>query len=269
MMRLLASAVVTALVGAACSRRTPAEPSADAGVGAGSGIRIVNSAPAIRHEHFVPPSLATGKIPPPPKREPDWGLDPSDPARDYADRYIHATNRYGPQTPCVLLSKSLFKDGRSLVDAANDPSGSCGPPGQVRETFEIDVAADRLSLVDPGHHDALLKWPDGSDPEGPPVPTIAETTDTKGWKSPLRKAFADLQLAPIRLQYYGRGSYLVVTLAGFHGVLALDSPSDTLDAFARTLCAADDNGSFGTFWGEDRADMLRVRCPDSGKWERF
>ncbi len=214
--------------------------------------------------HDPPPIPADAAIPPQPKGLPSWVLDPNDPARDYVDRYVRSTYRYGPQTSCVVIGKSQFA-GKTTVDVSNDASGTCGDANVVRETFEVNVAADRLSLIDAAKHDALKKWPDGSDPEGPAGMAIEK--DAHVWKAPLHEALTKLELVPVRLQWYGRGTYPIVTIAGWHGLLMRDATPDTLHDIAQKVCPANDNRPFAIFAGVDRATILRFDCPDRVRWE--
>jgi hypothetical protein len=215
------------------------------------------------HREMPPPPA---DAPPLPKNLPTWVLSPDDPARDYVDRYIRSTLRYGPQTAtCVVVQKSVFSGGHTTVDVKNDESGSCGAATQLRDTFQVDVGADRLSVVDPDKHDPLRKWPDGSDPEGPAGMAIEK--EPHSWKAPLKDAFEHLDLVPVRLQWYGRGTYPIITLAGWHGELNRDAGPSTLQEFAQKLCPANDNRPFAVFAGIDRANILRFDCPDKVRWE--
>jgi hypothetical protein len=200
-----------------------------------------------------------------PKTQPTWALDPDDPAHDYVDRYVRSTYRYGPQTACIVIAKSQFSGGSTTVDVNNGPTGTCGTANEVRETFQVNVAADRLSLVDPGKHDPLKKWPDGSDPEGPPGTPVEK--DARAWKAPLHEAMTRMELVPVRLQWYGRGTYPIVTIAGWHGELTREATPDTLRKIAQTLCPANESHPFAVFAGVDRSALLRFDCPDRVRWE--
>ena len=101
-------------------------------------------------------------------REPDWDLDPSDPARDYVERYIQATRRYAAERPCVHAQASRVEGGRTLVDTRDSSENGCKGTGAVRDTFAADVEHDRLDLADPARGAPLADWPDGSNPGGMP-----------------------------------------------------------------------------------------------------
>ncbi len=196
------------------------------------------------------------------------GLDPADPARDYVARYVIATGRYGSHASCMTVAGSASDGGTTSVDVKNDPSGACGPPGQTKETFTVDLGADHLALVDAANHDPLRKWPDGSDPEGPAAP-VGEPPDIRKWKNPLKEAMVAMKLVPIRLQWYGRGTYAVVTLAIWRDPLSPTASGEDLQSAAGKLCTANGGHSLAFFGGLDRVNMLRIDCPDRTRWERF
>jgi hypothetical protein len=203
-----------------------------------------------------------------PFHEPEWVLDPQDPARDYVSRYITGTNRYGAQTGCVEVQKAVFKGESSAVAVKNDPSGSCGPAGAVRDTFLVNVSGNRMTLDDPTHHDPLQKWPDGSDPDGPPGPVVS-VEDLRSSKVPLKQTMKELQLVPLRIQLYGRGTYPVVTLAGWHDPVFLNAQADALRPVVTRLCDATSGRPLGVFAGLDRVNLLRIDCPDKPRWDRM
>jgi len=224
--------------------------------------------PGPTHRHRDPPPIPSGaNVPPQPSSQPTWALDPADPAHEYVARYLRATFRYGPQTGCVVVGPSQFKDGNTTVEVTNGPTGSCGPANVSRETFLVNVSSDRLSVTAPPDHDALKKWPDGSDPEGPAGPPVEK--DPRSWKSPLHDAIIGLNLVPVRLQFYGRGTYPIVTIAGWHDQVTREATPDTLSSIARKLCAVNENQGFAIFAGIDRANMLRIDCPDRFRWDRL
>ena len=227
-----------------------------------------------------------------PSREPDWDLDTTDPARDYVTRYLHATARYGDKTLCVIASPSTDNgtseapprggphpnSARKRVEVKDDPKASCfaggGASDSVRDVFLVDAMGDRLSLEDPEKGATLRKWPDGSDPEGP-AGALSAIDVSKGWKSPLREAIVALQQSPIRAQFYGRGTYPVVTLAGWHSPISEHGDTSGLVALAEKLCGANGNNPIGFVTALNRVDMLRVRCgggsgaQPSAAWESF
>ncbi len=204
--------------------------------------------------------------PPPVLRQPDWDLSVDDPARDYARRYVFFTRRY-PDPECADLGPSAAAGSQRQVTVTT--SASCPGAGAVRDVFLVDTAGDHLTVDDKNKRNPLARWPDGSDPEGPPGPTVRETTDMQHWKGPLQAAFARLLLVPLRVQAYGRGTYPVVSLAGWHAPYLLNAPPEALQPLADALCAANDNMPMALVAGFDRAHVLRVRCPASTRWELF
>jgi len=211
-------------------------------------------------------AAAASAAPPVPSPPPDVRIDPTDPAREYVARYVRATHRYGDKAACVVVAPSTFVDGKSLVETRNDASGACGKADDVRDRFRVTLATDRMSLDDSLHQPKLQPWPDGSDPDGPPK-AVADVQDLRKWKSKLGEAFRHLQLAPLRVQLYGRGSYPVISIAGWHGpVLRGMSPAE-LEAPAKALCEASDGDSMGVFAGVDRWTILRITCPGSARFE--
>jgi hypothetical protein len=223
--------------------------------------------------HLVPsrprPEDDPASIPPTPGSAPSWDLDKSDPARDYVDRYVRATKRYGAATACVVAKVNGSRDGKAIVEVrdAEKPPAPC-PPSSAgsapRDAFLVDVDRDRLELAKGG---ALAKWPDGTDPAGPPGPPVeADAPPAK-----LTDALFAAKLTPVRTQLYGRGSYAVLTLAGWHDPVTLNAAPASLGAFVEKTCAANDGLPFGLFAGIDRATMLRVRCgaAPAARWDRL
>jgi hypothetical protein len=211
---------------------------------------------------------STGLDPATPWRDPEWSFDPADPARDYVTRYVQTVSRYGAQTSCVVVDKSRFDSDKTFVDVRNDPGGSCGPKDELRDTFVVNVSGNRMSLDDAAHHTPLQRWPDGSDPGDPPG-HIASVDDLRTWKAPLKKALSELQLVPIRVQLYGRGTYPVISIAGWHDPLKKDTPVEALRPMARTLCDANNAKPLGVFVGLDRVNLLRIDCPDTPRWDKL
>jgi hypothetical protein len=198
--------------------------------------------------------------------EPTWSLDPDDPAKDYVGRYLKATKRYGDKTSCVTVEKSTFSDGKSTVETRNDASGSCGAANAIRDRFFVTVATDRMSLDPSLGQPPLGKWPDGSDPDGP-AKKVVDLQDMRTWHAGLHEAFHALQLAPLRLQLYGRGTYAIVSLAGWHGPVMRDMTPAQLAGPAKTLCDANDGSPLAMFAGLDRSTLLRIDCPGSAHFE--
>jgi hypothetical protein len=200
-------------------------------------------------------------------RDPDWGLDPSDPAKDYVSRYLRATKRYGEHSACVVVRPSTFAGGRSVVETRNDGSGTCGKADDLRDRFFVVVATDTMSLDDSLHQPKLRAWPDGSDTDGPPK-RVTDIQDLHTWKAALRDTFHKLQLAPLRVQLYGRGTYPVVSIAGWHGPVQRTMTSADLEAPAKALCDANDGEPLGILAGVDRTTLLQISCA-GGAHARF
>jgi hypothetical protein len=132
----------------------------------------------------------------------------------------------------------------------------------------VDVAADRLSLDDAAKRDPLARWPDGSDPEGPAKP-VRDGTDMRAWQGAVKDAVRQQLLVPLRVQGYGRGSYSVITLAGWHAAVTPAASPDDLRPFAESLCRANNGVPLAFFGGVDRQTILRVRCPGAARWEKL
>jgi hypothetical protein len=213
-----------------------------------------------------PPLEIDAAAPVQPKREPDWDLDSDDAARDYVRRYALGTHRYGDTLDCVDVGASQPAGGRRSVEVRT--AASCPGAGTVRDVFLVDVAMDRLSVDDKAKRDALARWPDGSDPEGPPGP-VREIGSLREWNGSLKDALQQQLLVPIRVQTYGRGTYPVVTLAGWHGTVMPGADPDALRGFAEAMCRATHGAPMALFGGLDRSLILRVRCPGGTRWERL
>jgi hypothetical protein len=209
-----------------------------------------------------------------PGRDPDMDLDVNDPASDYVRRYAAMTKRYGDRLDCIDIQPSKPAGEKRSVEVRN--AATCPtplPPGQapgaVRDVFLVDVASDRLSLDDPSKRDPLQKWPDGSDPEGPPAPKVREIVDTAHWKSTLNDAIRAQMLVPMRVQAYSRGSYPVVSLAGWYGIVQPGASQDTLRPLATALCAGNSGLPLGLLTVMDRSRILRIRCGKEGPSSRW
>lgn len=207
-------------------------------------------------------------------RDPDMDLDTSDPAADYVRRYAASTKRYGDHLDCVDIEPSQPAGDKRSVEVRNAatcatpfPAGQA--PGTVRDVLLVDLAGDHLSLQDASNHEPLQRWPDGSDPEGPPAPRPREIDDTVHWKSPLNDAMRAQMLVPIRVQAYGRGTYPVISLAGWHGVVEPGASPDALRPLSTALCQANDGLPLALFTVMDRTRVLRVRCGKSGPSTRW
>jgi hypothetical protein len=250
---------------AGCDRADEPVSVAPSPTASGSGA----SARDLRAVAAASPSAAVAaQMLPVASRDPDWGLDPNDPARDYVGRYLRATRRYGAQTPCVVVRPSTFADGKSTVETRNDASGTCGAPDELRDRFFVKVATDRMSLDASLHQPPLQKWPDGSDPEGPAA-KVSDGQDLRAWKASLGTTIRALQLVPLRIQLYGRGTFPVVSLAGWHGPVMRDMTPAQLATPAKALCLANDGEPMGFFAGLDRSTLLRITCPGSATFEKL
>lgn len=216
------------------------------------------------------PSDDPSQIPPKPQREPDFDLDLDDPSRDYVTRYVQATKRYGDKSDCVAYGKSFEKAGRRAVEVRDDPKSRCGGASDaLKDTFLVDVGADRMKLDDPKGHAPLAKWPDGSEPDSKPG-AVTSFDDLKAFKSPLADELNKMKLTVVRLQMYGRGSYPVVTLAGWRDPIGANAKPDDLKPVMATLCQANGNRPFSVFGGVNRSTTLRVRCPSGdARWDKL
>jgi hypothetical protein len=222
--------------------------------------------------HYIPttpiPSVDPSLIPPTPKREPDMDLDADDPARDYVRRYVVGSQRYGDKTKCTLFGKSSVKAGQRVVDVSDDPTCSGGSTA-LRDTFLVDVGGDRLALDGAAGHTPLQLWPDGSDPGAPPKP-VREVSDMKAWGTALHSVLEQLQLLAIRVQLYGRGTYPVLTLAGWRPQFGKSTPASTLDDDAKKFCEATADAPLSFVAGIDRSTTLRIQCPGAKwRWDAF
>jgi hypothetical protein len=269
---LAAALAVLGLMTGGCNRTQPAEPGAfDAGVRrAGSIAEAIGLMGTEKPPPEAPPTDADFvKLG---KREIDWDLDPADRAMDYVDRYIQSTRRYGAERTCVSAQPSRVENGRTLVDTRDTSDHGCKGTGAVRDTFAVDIESDHLDLADPTRGAPLADWPDGSNPGGMPTPSPKEGPSIENWKSPIIKALQDLRLVPLRVQFYGRGSYPLLSIAGWHGAITLTSPPADLTSAAEKLCHASAGFPIGILATMDRSIVLRVRCPASGgaaRWEHF
>ncbi len=202
---------------------------------------------------------------PTPSREPDWDLDTADAARDYVRRYAFFTKRYGENLDCVDLGASQPAGDKRRVEVKTAPS--CPGAGTVRDVFMVDVAGDRLGVDDPAKRDPLARWPDGSSPDGPSTEKVREIVDMKNWQSPVRAVFGHQSLVPVRVQAYGRGTYPVVSIAGWHGPLQRNASPDAFKPLAEELCRTTGGMPLGIFAAMDRVHLLRVRCPAATRFD--
>ncbi len=258
---------VAIVLGPACNRSQPSEP-----VGFDAGPPHMTLAQAM--------GLSSEKPPPPPpptdadfvklgSRDIDWALDPKDPASDYVERYVQASRRYGAERTCVHAQPSRTDGVRTVVDTRDSSEPGCTGTNAVRDTFAVDVDHDRLELADPSRGAPLGDWPDGSSPEGMATPAPKEGPRIDQWGSPLVKALKGLDLVPLRVQFYGRGSYPVISLAGWHGTLTPTSNGADLAAVTKTICDASAGFPVGVIATMDRTTVFRVRCPAEGHFEHL
>jgi hypothetical protein len=264
---LVLQAGLAALV-AGCNRTQPSEP---APFDAGPPHMTIAQAMGLAASEKPPP-------PPPPtdadfvkvgKRDIDWDLDKSDPASDYVERYVQATQRYGAERRCVHAQPSRIENGRSLVETRDSQDDGCKGTGAVRDTFAVDVERDHLELADPAVGSPLADWPDGSSPGGMPTPPPKEGPGIEVWSSPLPKALKALELVPLRVQFYGRGSYPLISVAGWHGAVTPASSAAELESDTKKICAASAGFPIGIIATMDRSAVLRIRCPRGAAWEHL
>ncbi len=197
-----------------------------------------------------------------------WDLDPADPARDYVRRYVLATVRYKTLFECMQIGKGVADGDKVRVEVREAPSPTCKVGTAVRDVFVVDLARDRLTVDDPVKRAPLAVWPDMSKPDEPAAP-VWEVNAVREWASPLAKTFPEAGLAPVHIQGYGRGTYLVVTLAGLRGTpLDRAGPEMKAKAALKKICDTNQNASFAIGEVLDPRMWLRVRCePVSYKWE--
>lgn len=210
------------------------------------------------------PTTQEAPMYPTPTREPDWDLDGADSARDYVRRYVLFTRRYGDSLACADIGPSRPQGPRRAVEVKNAPG--CPNAGAVRDVFLVDVAADRLTVDDPSKRDPLALWPDGSKADGPPANPRPEVLAMRDWKSPIKDALGRALLVPVRVQGYGRGTYPVISLAGWHGAIQRNAPADVLKPLAEDLCKASGGTPLALMPAMDRSTLLRIRCPASTAW---
>ena len=200
-------------------------------------------------------------------REPDWDLDAADPARDYVNRYILTTKRYGAETACVHAQASRRVAGRTLVETRDSDENGCKGTNAVRDTFAVDTANNRMDLADPAVGKPLADWPDGSGPTTLPGPEPKEGPLMNEWNTELRQELKGLQLVPLRVQFYGRGSYPLVSVAGWHATVTPTSTPAQLDDVAKRVCASSAQLPVGILASGDRSRVLRVQCPAQWRWQ--
>jgi hypothetical protein len=201
-----------------------------------------------------------------PKREPDWDLATDDAAHDYVLRYTVGTKRYGESLDCTEIAPSSQQGDRRRVEVRT--KAGCAGSGTLRDVFLVDVPGDRLSVDDKSTRNAVARWPDGSDPAGP-ASDVRQVDDLRKWQGPLGEEFRKLLLVPIRVQAYGRGTYPVVTIAGWHGAVTPVATLEDLQGIAAEMCKANAGLPMGIFANVDRSRMLRIRCPGTARWDRL
>src|SRR5262249_11099583 len=162
--------------------------------------------------------------------------------------YVRATNRYGAKTACARASASRSDGGRALVDVAGGKDAPCSLGGAVLDTFAVRASADRPELAGPKRGAALAEWPARSAPGGPPGGKVPAEDDLHKWTSPLHELLSGMHFTAIRVQYYGRGSYPVVTLAGWRDPIR-PGGADDLHDLAQKICGATKGAPVGLFGG--------------------
>jgi hypothetical protein len=268
--RALAALIGLPLASSACDHSAPvtmidAGTAAGPDAGPGTGVWLTRRAPSGAPKMLPPPVDSTAVLPKP-TREPDWDLSADDPARDYARRYAYFTKRYTDGFACAEFGASQPAGNQKRVEVKT--AANCPGAGATRDVFLVDVAGDHLSVDDKSKRDPLALWPDGSDPEGPPALPIREIDRMQDWKSPLQDAVKKNLLVAVRVQSYGRGTYPLISLAGWHDAVQLDAPADALRPFTDALCSANGNMPLGVLSAMDRTRILRVRCP-SIRWDKL
>ncbi len=197
-----------------------------------------------------------------------WDLDPMDPARDYVRRYVFATKRYANAFECVQIGKSVPQGTKSRVEVREAPSPKCKTGTAVRDVFLVDVAGDRLTVDDPAVRAPLVVWPDESRPNEKAAPVVS-INRIREWKTPMADMFELLRLTPIRIQGYGRGSYLVITLSGWHTPITRDAADGKIKEALKRLCEANDGQPFAIASALDPPVWLRASCAaGTYKWDR-
>ncbi|HEY8041428.1 MAG TPA: hypothetical protein VIF15_16595 [Polyangiaceae bacterium] len=272
---LVAALIALALPVAGCGGcgKTAPEPLVQDEGGAAAADTAGASAWLARHPrddggHLIPrsspPPDDPSAQPPKPSRDPDWDLDSDDAARDYVRRYALGTKRYGTALDCVEVAASSPAGDRRSV--AVKTAAGCPGAGTVRDVFLVDVAGDRMTVDDRSTRDPLARWPDGSDPEGPSE-KLSEMVNVQAWRGPVKDQLTALLLVPIRVQTYGRGTYPVVTLAGWHGAVSPGASPSELRSMAESVCRATGGAPMAFLAGIDRSRILRIRCPGGARWD--
>jgi hypothetical protein len=260
---LAGSALLAALVPACGKSHEASEAGVAPPVASSGGSWLTRRAPG-----WVPPPVDTqSPTLPQPLRAPDWDLDSDDPAVDYVRRYAFFTKRYGDTLDCIDLGVSQPADDKRRVEVKT--AARCPGAGTQRDVFFVDLAGDHLSVDDKTKRDPLARWPDGSSTDGPPAEAIRQIDRMPEWKGPLNDVLRKALLVPVRVQAYGRGTYPVISLAGWHGVVQLDAPPDALRPFAEDLCRANGGMPMGIMAAADRTRILRIRCPAATTWAKL
>jgi hypothetical protein len=272
-----AAAAIGAAVGAAgcnaCSK-TPPEPAGASGDASAMTGATASATPHLARDdagHLMPrmpppPIALDATVPDQPKREPDWDLESDDPARDYVRRYALGTRRYGDTLDCIDVGPSQPAGDRRRVEVRT--AAACPGAGAIRDVFLVDATLDRLTVDNKSTRDPLARWPDGSDPEGPAGP-VREIGSLREWNGDMKNALQGQLLVPIRVQTYGRGTYPVVTLAGWHGAVVPGADPEALRSLSEALCRATHGAPMALFGGLDRSVILRVRCPGGTRWDKL
>ena len=197
-----------------------------------------------------------------------WDLDPADPARDYVRRYVVATKRYADLLDCVQIGKSVRQGTKSKVEVREAPSAKCKTGTAVRDVFFVDVAGDRLTIDDPATRAPLAVWPDESKPDQKAEPVVS-INSLHERTTPMKDMFELLRLTPLRIQGFGRGSYLVITLSGWRAPVSHDTPDKKLREALVKLCDANEGHSYAIASAMEPPVWLRVNCPaGTYKWDK-
>src|SRR5438093_761061 len=95
----------------------------------------------------------------------------------------------------------------------------------------------------PDDDPALMPPTPGGDPGGP----VAAPVEADAPPAKLKDALFAAKLTPVRTQLYGRGSYVVITLAGWRPPLTPSAAPASMSELVRATCAASDGLPFGLF----------------------
>jgi hypothetical protein len=79
-----------------------------------------------------------------------------------------------------------------------------------------------------------------------------------------------MQLTVVGVQIYGRGTYPVITLAGWRAPLAANAKPEDIQPSTAKMCSANGNRPFSFLANINMSTTLRVRCPSGeARWDKF